>query len=158
MNITVPFIFWPTAAAFIATLAITGCSGSQEDVRVTFCKDLSSSLLYSQEDVIWKVGEHKFKRPEYAMVNIQSESEDGLTKSSCYYKYDAVEDNAMGLSDPFSSYATLPYEVALNGETVHPSALKNAINAAVTKQSNKFVRDVKKHVEETATQMKNSLK
>ncbi|MBL3599008.1 MAG: hypothetical protein JMN25_03960 [gamma proteobacterium endosymbiont of Lamellibrachia anaximandri] len=158
MKITVPFTCCPAAAVFIATLAITGCSGSQEDVHVTFCKDLSSSLLYSQEDVIWKVGEHKFKRPEYAVVNIQTESVDGLTKSACYYQYDAVEDNAMGLSDPFSSYATLPYEVTLNGETVRPSALKNAINATVTKQSDKFVRDVKKHVEATATQVKNSLR
>ncbi|QYZ66323.1 MAG: hypothetical protein HPY30_10150 [Gammaproteobacteria bacterium (ex Lamellibrachia satsuma)] len=157
MKITVPVIFWPTAAAFITTLAITGCSGSQEDVRVTFCKDLSSSLLYSQGDVIWSEGEHKFKRPEYAVVNIQTESADGLTKSACYYKYDAVEDNAMGLSDPFSSYATLPYEVTLNGETVRPSALKNAINAVVTMQSDGVVQDVKKQAEETARQLKNSL-
>ncbi len=57
---------------------------------------------------IWKVGEHKFKQPEYAVVNIQAESVDGLTKSACYYQYDAVEDKAMGLSAPFSSYATLP--------------------------------------------------
>ncbi|MBL3588608.1 MAG: hypothetical protein JMN24_02295 [gamma proteobacterium endosymbiont of Lamellibrachia anaximandri] len=157
MKITVPFASISATSLLIATLAITGCSGSQEDVRVTFCKDLSSSLLYSQENVIWNEGEHKFKRPEYAVVNIQTESADGLTKSACYYKYDAVEDNAMGLSDPFSSYATLPYEVTLNGETVRPSALKNAINAAVTLLSDGVVRDVKKHAEETARQLQNSL-
>ncbi|RDH89030.1 MAG: hypothetical protein DIZ79_13390 [endosymbiont of Lamellibrachia luymesi] len=52
MKITVPVASISTASLLITTLAITGCSGSQEEVRVTFCKDLSSSLLYSQEDVM----------------------------------------------------------------------------------------------------------
>ena len=50
-----------------ALLLTLGCSGSTEDVRITFCKDLAVGLTGS-ESIEWTGGENRFNRPAYAIT------------------------------------------------------------------------------------------
>ncbi len=62
----------------------------------------------------------------------------------CYYRYDAVEDTALGLSDPLSSFATSPSKMVLNGQTLSKAELARTVKDAMLKQGREFVDGARK--------------
>ena len=124
------FLCIPTLAA-VATVLLQGCSGPQEDPRVSFCRGLASDLT-GQPVADWVHTGERIVEPEYAEVKVRS----GERRVSCWYAYEAVEPGAMEQATPLLAYATLPYQVEVDGERLGGERLK----AAVARQQKEFGR------------------
>ncbi|WPL13740.1 hypothetical protein [Thiorhodovibrio litoralis] len=99
-----------------AALFLSACSTPMEDVRVTLCKDLVR--IKRGDEVVWK--EVRTETPGYndavVRLNFSASGDDG--SAACYYAYNAVDDTALALSDPLSSYATSPSKMQLDGRSM----------------------------------------
>ncbi|MEN8178107.1 MAG: hypothetical protein ABFS39_05745 [Pseudomonadota bacterium] len=151
-----------SAIALMAILltAITftsGCSGSREDVRVTFCKNLTSALLDSPQALLWQGNENRFQRPEYVAVKVLFELPDEADGDAvCFYDYATVDENVMTQTQPLSAYSTLPYQMELNGELVAKSVLSDAIKSQQAILINNIVNRLLKRFDDVVDQLTNS--
>lgn len=123
-----------TGGGMIGVVALTsGCSGSTEDVRVTFCKDLTRSLLTPSDPIEWTGGENTFVRPAYAVTGLTFSIGNGAAartgESACHYEYEALDDTAVNLADPLQAYATLPFAMALDGRMLSDQELVAAVRS-----------------------------
>ena len=136
----------PPRALFMlaAALTLAGCSGSGEDVRVTLCKDLVAVQLGDSAARNWTQTATETRGYEYAAVKLRWSAPDGDGSATCYYDYNAVEDTAMALSDPLSSYAASPSKMVLNAKTLSKPALAEAVKQAMLKQGRSLVDGIKK--------------
>ena len=136
----------PPRALFVlaAMLTLAGCSGSGEDVRVTLCKDLVAVQLGDSASRNWTQTATETRGYEYAAVKLRWSEPDGDGSATCYYDYNAVEDTAMALSDPLSSYAASPSKMVLNAKTLSKPALAEAVKQAMLKQGRSLVDEVRK--------------
>ena len=147
-------------AVFACGLALLGaCSGSREDVRVTFCKDLISALQSDPEAVEWTGEENTFQRPEFAVTELTFEvaERDGSRRSgraACHYAYDALEDTAVNLAYPFDAYATLPYRMTLDGVALSDAELLRMINAEQKRRGRQVLQTLQKGVEDVADKVR----
>lgn len=115
----------------LAPLVISGCSLSTEDTRITFCRDLTLSLVETPDSLLWIGNENRFQPSEYAAVTLQFETDSEQSGTAvCFYAYDVNEENAMHLSYPLSAHATVPYKMELNGEAVPRPLFRKAVNEA----------------------------
>lgn len=128
----------------VAEMSLVGCSGSREDVRVTLCKDMVTVQVGSSQSIVWAASETKTRGYEHAAVKLRYSVGARNGEAVCYYKYNAVEDNALTVSDPLSAYSTSPYEMTLDGRTLAGSALARTIKEAMAKQGRELVDRVKK--------------
>ena len=137
-------------------LALPGCSNNpMEAVHVTLCKDIARVQLPSTGSVAWSQGDMEIHRPEYAVIHVQADSPP--TKVSCYYNHTAVEDTALGLSDPLSEYATSPFKVTLNGQPLSKAALAESVKQAMLLQGREFVDRAKQGMKSATESLKSSL-
>jgi len=139
--------------ACLATAALTGCSGSSEDVRVSFCKNLSQALQPAGHKIDWTSNENQFRRPEYAITKLRYEVTDAdgertLMRSGCHFEHESLDDSVLDLADPLSAYATLPFKMTVNGEALPDAELLRLVNAeqrrlgrAVVDQLNQGAKD-----------------
>ena len=127
-----------------AALTLAGCSGSGEDVRVTLCKDLVAVQLGDSASRNWTQTATETRGYEYAAVKLRWSGPDSDGSATCYYDYNAVEDTAMALSDPLSSYAASPSKMVLNAKTLSKPALAEAVKQAMLKQGRSLVDGIKK--------------
>jgi len=127
-----------------AALTLAACSGSGEDVRVTLCKDLVAVQLGDSAARNWTQTATETRGYEYATVKLHWSGPDSDGSATCYYDYNAVEDTAMALSDPLSSYAASPSKMVLNAKTLSRPALAEAVKQAMLKQGRSLVDGVKK--------------
>lgn len=152
-----------TMAALLALQSVGGCSGPREDVRVTLCKRLTETLLDSRAAIKWGDVINEFKEPEFAVTKLRLETQTGSTEpnptqASCYFDYDIVEQNAMTHADPFSAYASQPYRMTLDGETVPQSVLAEAMKAVLRQQGKKFVERLGQGVEKATETLESGIK
>jgi len=136
----------PPRALFVlaAALTLAGCSGAGEDVRVTLCKDLVAVQLGDSAARNWTQTTTETRGYEYAAVKLRWSAAEGDGSATCYYDYNAVEDTAMALSDPLSSYAASPSKMVLNAKTLSKPALAEAVKQAMLKQGRSLVDGIKK--------------
>jgi hypothetical protein len=123
-----------TAILAAGVLAAAGCSGPTEDVRVTFCKDLVRAAHPGAQSLEWQGVDNTFRRPEYAITGLSyvvvgSDGQRKPGKSACHYEYEALDDTAVNLANPFDAYETLPFAVVLEGRALSNQELLAAINA-----------------------------
>lgn len=147
-------------AGVIAVLA--GCSGSTEDVRVTFCKNISKALAPGAESVEWTGNENTFVRPEYAKAALTFDvvDVDGKTTSmrtACYYEYDALEDTAQILADPFSAHATLPFAMSVDGRMLSDAELVRLSSAEQIRQGKAAISALENSARELADKIRAGL-
>lgn len=128
-------------AGIIGLLA--ACSGPQEDPRISFCRGLGADLSGVPVEA-WRHAGNRFVEPEYAVVTARA----GGHEVSCWYEYTAVEPGAMEQATPLLAYATLPYQVRLDGRMLKGPALTRAVKRqqaefgqAVVEQARKGMRD-----------------
>lgn len=137
---------------------VTGCSGPTEDVRVTFCKGVSSSLISDLQSIEWTGGENTFKRPEYAVTSLTFEATTGNGKrtgrAACYYEYEALDDTALTLADPLSAHATLPFAVSLDGRMLSDAELVAATTAEQKRQGMAVVGAMQQRARDLAEQVR----
>lgn len=134
-----------------AVLCLAGCSGAGEDVRVTLCKDLVRVLLERPGMVEWTRTDSEMRRLEYLAVHLgfDAAGQGGaqeVMQASCFYRHDALEDTALALSEPMSSYATSPYRMTLNGREVGRSALAEAVKQAMLKQGRELLDRLQREI------------
>lgn len=123
-----------------AMLGLVACSGSGEDVRETFCKNLAIAMLDLSEDTEWQDSEQHIQRPEFATITVRPE---GGGAASCWFEYDAAEETAETHVDPLSAYSTLPYRMTLNGKPVADRVLLDAVNAEQIRQGRAAVEQLR---------------
>lgn len=128
---TKPVNRWSWSVLLGSALIMSACSGSTEDVREVLCKRLAMTLLPIDKDTAWKDSEQRIKGPEYAVIAVRPE---GGGEARCWFEYDAVEETAESHVDPLSAYATLPYQMTLNGRQVDDRILLQAVNAERIRQ------------------------
>lgn len=121
--------FLPIKTALAAAaLALGACSGPSEDVRVSFCKNMSKAAIPEADSVEWQSNENTFRRPEYAIAALSFDvtGRDGtksMHRSECYFAYDVLDDTALQLADPFTAYSTLPFAMTLDGRMLPDAEL-----------------------------------
>lgn len=125
-------------------LWIAGCSNPQEDVRVTLCKDMVVSLLGASQNVTWQETSTQVRGRESAAIRVNYAGPGGNGQAICHYRYDAVDDTALALSDPLSAFSTSPSNMTLNGRTLSRPELAEAVKAAMLKQGGELVDRLKK--------------
>lgn len=123
--------------ALVAALGTAGCTDSREDVRLTLCKDLVITQIAPSSSVTWIDAKTETRGYEYAAARLKFSTQSGEGQAVCYYKYNAVDDTALTLSDPLSAYSTSPYEMNLNGTTLSRPALAEAIKKAMLMQGSR---------------------
>jgi hypothetical protein len=96
------------------------------------------------QPIAWSSAETRTRGREHAAVELRYTAGGKAGAAVCYFKYDAVEDTALTLSDPLSAYSTSPYEMRLDGRTLTRSALARTIKDAMAKQGRELVDKVKK--------------
>lgn len=141
---------------------LPGCSGPQEDVRITFCKKMTNKLLEPVGEVEWQTSKSEIKRPEYARIDVRLTTQDHAGKAmslqaSCFYAYDAGDENAMTQSDPLSAYSTLPYKMILNDQNISTATLNQTIRAVQLQMGQEAVEKVRQGVNDGLQQLKSGI-
>lgn len=130
-----------------AEIALTGCSGSREDVRVTLCKDMVAVQLGQSQSITWAAVEIRTQGHEDAAIELRYTAHGRGGEAACHFKYNAVDDTALTLSDPLSAYSTSPSEMTLNGQPLPRAVLARTIMDAMAKQGREFVDRAKKAIQ-----------
>jgi len=133
----------PAAALSLLIALLSACSGSGEDVRVTLCKDIVR-LQLGGESPTWTGVSTRTPGHEPAAINLSWAGGAAV----CRYDYNAVDDTAMALSDPLSSYSASPSSVTINGQSLSRPALADAIKRAMIGQARGAVDSVKKALQQ----------
>lgn len=159
MKFVVRFIVAAKAALLCCVILFPGCSGPQEDVRLTYCKDLVKVRLDASQGIEWKGSESEIRRPEYAQITLNFDAAQGdgahvPMQAACYYRYDTGDENAMTHSTPLSAYATVPYRMTVNGKEVGERALHEAIKSAALQQGTELMQRIRKEVGDATQQVR----
>ena len=148
---------------FAYGLSLLGaCSGSREDVRVTFCKDLISAQQSDPDAIEWTGEENTFHRPEFAVTQLtfdvlERDGGRGSRRAACHYAYEALEDTAINLAYPFDAYATLPYKMTLDGVALSDAELLRMINAEQKRRGRQALQKLQKGVEDLADKVRTGI-
>lgn len=149
MKMTTRFGLTPTGLLLAGLVALPGCSGTSEDVRITFCKNLTNALTDTAADVAWQEPTVQFKRPEYAATTVKFDADGEPTTATCYFEYDLAEETAMDHANPILAYSTLPYRMTLNGQDL-PKPLITEITGDEQIRQGTIAMDRVKRVTENA--------
>jgi len=142
------------AASLTTVLILQGCSGSHQDPRISLCRHLASDMSNTADDSVWSTNGEDIVRPEYAKVKVKTIEGQN---ASCFYEYDAVEEDALTHSDPLSAYATLPYKMVLNGKEISAQKLKAAVMAQQTKTGKAIINKAQQAIESANKHIQESL-
>lgn len=145
------FVF-KTALMGAGLLLLQGCSGPQEDPRVSFCRGMAADLAGGDVSD-WTHADNRIVEPEYAIVRVQS---DGRSVS-CWYEYTAVEPGAMEHATPLLAYATLPYQVKVGEEIWKGPRLTEAVKRQQIKFGKAVVEQTRKGLEQAVEETKKAL-
>ncbi len=73
------------------------------------------------------------------VLGLESGDPSRTRQASCLYRYNAVDDTALTLSDPLSAYSTSPETMTIDGETLSRSALAEAVKQAMITQGKAII-------------------
>jgi len=138
---------------------LAGCSGSSEDVRITLCKNLTQATQSDAASIEWIGNENTFRRPEYAIAGLSFEVVDAGGKrsamsSACHYAYEAIEDTAQHLADPFSAYANLPFAMTVDGRPLGDAELLRLVNEEQKRLGREAVKTLEKGARDVVEKVK----
>lgn len=139
--------------------ALAGCSGSTEDVRITLCKNLTTSLLPAGSSIEWTGNQNTFNRPSYAVTGLTFDvtDRDGKRRSmtsACHYAYEALEDTAVQLANPLDAYATLPFAMSLDGSVLTDAQLLRTVNEEQKRLGRKAVATLQQGARDMADKIR----
>lgn len=134
---------------WVLAFGLQSCSQNQEDPRIAFCRGMASDLT-GTEVRAWRHAGDRIVEPEFAEVRVS----DGNRTVSCFYAYSAVEPGAMEHATPLLAFATLPYEVHLDGRVLEGTALTAAVrrqqrhwNRAMVEQARQGLEKARQGIE-----------
>jgi hypothetical protein len=137
-----PMLSLPARAVTVllpTALLVTGCSGAGEDVRVRLCKDIVA--VQSGAMPVFDSAETRTRGYEHAQVRLRYSLGGERGSASCFFAHNAVEDTADQLANPLAAYATSPYRVIIDMETLPKQVLATAIGRAMQQQGRAFVEE-----------------
>lgn len=148
-----------TLALAVVLGGVSACSGPTEDVRVSFCKNISSALVGDAASIEWKANDNTFRRPEYAIAALTFDVDEAggasrTMQTACYFEYDAIEDTAQHLADPFSAYATLPFAMTVDGRMLADAELVRLRNAEQVRQGKAVIAALESGARELAAKVR----
>jgi hypothetical protein len=141
-----------TFLTILAVLGLQGCSGPQEDPRVSFCRGLAADLVGGDVSA-WSHADNRIVEPEYARVKVQS----GGETVSCWYAYTAVEPGAMEHANPLLAYDTVPYQVKAGGKVLKGPALAEAVKRQQVEFGRAVVEHAKQGVNDAVQEVKDAV-
>lgn len=135
-----------------AILAMAGCSGKRDDVRVTFCKEVTERILDSMKPIKWREQTTEFRKIGDAAIrlgfNVTKEGyEDRLVTSACFYEHVEPEATVLDHVDPLSSYATIPYAMTVQGKAVPKEILNQVVSAEQWEPVQEFIDQVQAEIQ-----------
>jgi hypothetical protein len=142
------------AAGGLAAAVLAGCSGSGEDVRVTFCKDLVVGLTGVSGDVEWSETRIAIHRPSHAITTVRLTSGDRAHEGACHFKWVRGDHSAMAVANPIEEYRTLPYRMSLDGHELGEQALLRAVRAEQLRRGKSAVEDLQDGVKSVTEQVR----
>ena len=113
-------------AILLGSTLLAGCSGSTEDVRITFCKNLASTQLSLSENADWQPVKPVVKHQEDAQVTVRAKNAGRVT---CWFEYEDAAEEAAADPDSLDPFSTLPYQISVNGKLLSARAALDAVNA-----------------------------
>ncbi|GAB6040296.1 hypothetical protein [Endothiovibrio diazotrophicus] len=124
------------ALSLLAGLLLAGCSGPTEDVRLTLCTGLVAELLAGDAEPHWRGSDAVTKGYDDLEMRLNFAPEEGQKgeTASCFYPYEARDEDARILADPLSAYATYPSWMVFRGQTLAGESLLPQVNAVLKKQ------------------------
>lgn len=125
-----------------AGILLGGCSGKTEDVRVKTCKQLATTLLDTGGKVNWQEPKQEIRGSAFARITVKGSGVEKI-QAVCLYEYDAAEETYETHIHPLSAYATVPYEMSLNGRTVAAPDLYKAMNSLRLKAGKRLIDQAK---------------
>lgn len=145
-----------SACLLLCAFLVASCSGAREDVRVSFCKKLVLTQVDSPGTVRWTKVATDPQRQSGLSVVLDFEAQDigGGTRTrqaACQYRYNAVDDTALTLSDPLSAFATSPESMSIDGKPLSRATLATAVKNAVIMQGKAVIDRAQKGLEDAAT-------
>ncbi|MTW21305.1 hypothetical protein [Allochromatium palmeri] len=121
----------------VAALSV-GCSNPGEDVRLTLCRDMVRVTLGSEPN--WRDQSIEPRRQSEAEARLSWTGTDGKTgQASCYYPYNAVENDMFTAADPLAAYSTSPTRFVLDGRSISNPELARVIGQAMRQQGREFL-------------------
>jgi hypothetical protein len=159
MDIAMTKTLSPAALATIllvaGPLALTSCSNSREDVRVSFCKKLVLTQVPSPDSVTWTSVKTDPRRAEGLTVTLSfeggaAEMTGRARQATCEYRFNAPDETAATLADPLSAYATSPERMTIDGVPLARSALAKAVGGAAILQGKAMIERAQHGLEEAA--------
>lgn len=147
-------------AALLSASALTAsCSDSREDVRVSFCKSLVATQVASPSSLRWTGVETRARGHSglTVVLGFESDGESRSRQATCHYRYNAVEDTALTLSDPLSVYSTSPETMTLDGESLTRPALARAVKQAMISQGKAMIDRAQQGIEDAAAMARDRL-
>jgi hypothetical protein len=140
-------------------VALGACSMSTEDVRVTFCKNLTEALETDAASIEWTANDNRFQRPAFAVTGLSYEVElaDGSRRggrSACHYAYEALEDTALNLANPLDAYELLPFAMSINGRVLSDAELVRVVNAEQKRQGRAVIEALNQGARDLAEQVR----
>jgi hypothetical protein len=147
------------AAVMVASVLVAGCSGSREDVRVSFCKRLVATQVESPSSLRWTSVETQPRGHSglSVVLGFEAGGMGGTRQASCHYRYNAVEDTALTLSDPLSVYSTSPEAMTIDGKSLSRSTLAEAVKQAMISQGKAIIDRARQGIEDAATMARDRL-
>ncbi|MBK1646413.1 hypothetical protein CKO25_17525 [Thiocapsa imhoffii] len=143
-------------AMVLSAWLLVGCSGSAEDMRVRFCKQLVLAQVQTPGEVRW-ISVATDPRG-YAGLFVTLKFEDGggagwmprQRQAICEYRYQVSDDTALQLSDPLSAYATAPESMSMDGTPLSRAVLSKAIQDSMILQGKALIDRAKQGINEAA--------
>lgn len=108
---------------------------------MTLCKDLAHGKR--GDGVTWTEVTTETPGYEDAMVRLHFSQSGTDGSATCFFAYNAVDDTALALTDPLSSYATSPSRMLLDGRALSRRELAIAVKDAMLKQGRALIEDVR---------------
>jgi hypothetical protein len=91
------------------------------------------------------------------LLGFETDGASGTRQAMCHYRYNAVDDTALTLSDPLSAYSTSPETLMIDGESLSRSALAAAVKQAVIAQGKATLDRVQQGIEDAAAAARDRL-
>ena len=147
-----------TTLAIAAVAALSGCSGPQEDVRISFCKDLTWVKLDSPPELIWQDDRQEIRRPVEAKIMLDFSVGSRSGNAVCVYDYATTDENVMTHADPLSAYATVPSSMTINGRALSEKKLNELVANTAKLQSIKVADGILESIANFADDLRNGLR
>ena len=142
----------------LSTLMLSACSGSTEDVRVTFCKDIAAAMVPSGATITWDEPTIAISRPSHAITQLSFAIEDtagaATAEAACWFKFQRGGHSPSAVANPILEYETLPYAMTFNNRELSAAELKKLVNAEQLRRAGALLDTLQKGATDVADQVR----